>query len=98
MKVPVTLAVDPATKELTISVGTPPTSALLLKEAGKEKGSGTPKQAKIGNLSLDACIRVARMKEADSGGRTLKARVEGKDPRDVQRAVDAGQYDAKVGE
>ena len=45
MKVPVKIIVDEKTKEFTITIGTPPTSALILKELGIEKGgqeSGSP--------------------------------------------------------
>lgn len=112
MKVPVTVAVDPATKAFSISVGRPPTSALILKEVGKEGGSGTPKQAKIGNLTVDQALKVAKMKEEDLQGKTLKKRVkevagtalsmgvtvDGKDPREFQKDVDAGKYDARIRE
>src|SRR6195256_4243073 len=38
MKVPVTLLIDPKTKGFSIEVGTPPTSALIVKELKVEKG------------------------------------------------------------
>lgn len=112
MKVPVTVAIDPATKAFTVSVGRPPTSALILKEIGKESGSGTPKQTKVGNLSVAASIRIAKMKHEDLQGKTLKKRVkevagtalsmgvtvDGKDPREFQKAVDAGSYDGQIKE
>ena len=41
MKVPVKVEVDPDTKKFTIEVGIPPTTALIAKEAGITKGSGT---------------------------------------------------------
>jgi large subunit ribosomal protein L11 len=112
MKVPVTVWIDPGTKAFRVTVGTPPTSALILKEVGKEGGSGTPKQAKIGNLSVDQAVKVARMKEGALQGKTLKKRVkevagtalsmgvtvDNKDPREFQKGVDAGQYDNKIRE
>ena len=112
MKVPVTLLIDPATKAFTVTVGRPPTSALILKELGKEGGSGTPKQMKIGNLSIAATLKIAKMKEEDLQGKTLKKRVkevagtalsmgvtvDGKDPREFQQAVEAGQYDNQIKE
>lgn len=63
MKVPVTISVDDSRK-FTISVGVPPTSSLLLSEAGVEKGSGTPNTEIVGNISLDQCIKVAKMKQS----------------------------------
>ncbi len=38
MKVPVKLTIDTKTKAYEISVGTPPTSSLILRELGLEKG------------------------------------------------------------
>ena len=40
MRVPVVVKVNPSTRAFTLVVGRPPVAALLLKEAGKEKGSG----------------------------------------------------------
>jgi large subunit ribosomal protein L11 len=112
MKVPVTVWIDPGTKAFRVTVGTPPTSALILKEIGKESGSGTPKQTKVGNINVAQAIKVAKMKEGDLQGKTLKKRVkevagtalsmgvtvDGKDPREFQKAVDAGQYDGQIKE
>lgn len=110
MKVPVTVNVDPKTKAFDVTVGTPPTSALLFAEAGTEKGSGTPKSAKIGNITLEQAIKVSRMKQDSLNGATLKARVkevagtanscgitiEGMDGRSFQAALEAGQYDDRL--
>ena len=41
MKVPVTVSVDKKTKTWTVEVGIPSAAALILKEAGIQKGSGT---------------------------------------------------------
>ncbi|MCA1812340.1 MAG: 50S ribosomal protein L11 [Halobacteriales archaeon] len=112
MKVPVTVWIDPGTKEFRVTVGTPPTSALILKEIGKESGSGTPKQLKVGNISVAAAIKISKMKEQDLQGKNLKKRVkevagtalsmgvtvDGKDPREFQKAVDAGSYDGQIKE
>ena len=110
MKVPVKVIVDPKTKSFDVTVGTPPTSALLFAEAGIEKGSGTPKSAKIGNSTVDQAIKVSRMKQDGLQGATLKARVcevagtanscgitiEGMDGRAFIAAVKAGQFDARI--
>ncbi|MBI4392276.1 MAG: 50S ribosomal protein L11 [Euryarchaeota archaeon] len=112
MKVPVKVTIDAGTKEFDVTVGTPPTSALVLKEVRAEKGSGTPNTAKIGSINIDAAVRVAKMKQDDLSGKDLKRRVkevlgtcvsmgvnvDGKDPRVVQKAIDAGEYDAKIKE
>ena len=52
MKVPVKISVDPETKKFDVTVGIPTTAALIVKEAGLQKGSGKPNTEKIGNLSM----------------------------------------------
>jgi large subunit ribosomal protein L11 len=108
MKVPVKISVDTDNKEFEVTVGTPTTSALLVSELGVTKGSGTPNTEKIGNLSIDQVIRIAKVKADDVLGRDLKAAVkevlgtgvsmgvtiEGKDPRIVQQEIDDGKYDS----
>ncbi|HVL49831.1 MAG TPA: 50S ribosomal protein L11 [Candidatus Thermoplasmatota archaeon] len=108
MKVPIKLTVDPKTKDFEITVGTPPTSALLISELGIAKGSGDMKNVKVGNLTIPQAIKVARMKQDALLGATLKKKVkevlgtcvsmgitvEGQDPRVVQKAIEAGEYDA----
>jgi len=108
MKVPVKIIVDPETKEFEVNVGTPTTSALIISELGVEKGSGTPKTEKIGNLSLAQILKIAKMKHVELLARNLKAAVkeilgscvsmgvtvEGVDPREAQKEIDEGKYDA----
>ena len=75
MRVPVVVRVDPNTKSFTLAVGRPPVAALLLKEAGKEKGSGKPKGEVIGDVSLDAVKQIAEAKGADLRGRSVEERI-----------------------
>lgn len=107
MKVPVKVKVDPETKEFEVSVGTPTTSALVIKALEIEKGSGTPNTDKVGDLSMEEAIRISKLKRSEFLAKTLKAAtkeligscvsigvtVEGKDPREVQREIDQGKYD-----
>lgn len=107
MKVPVKISVDTDNKEFEVSVGTPTTSALLVSELGVTKGSSTPNTEKIGNISLEQVVRIAKVKENDILAGDLKAAVkevlgtsvsmgvtvEGKDPREVQKEIDEGEYD-----
>jgi large subunit ribosomal protein L11 len=72
-----------------------------------EKGSGTPSTAKVGNLTIDQVVRIAKMKRPELLAKTLKGATkeilgvcvsmgvtaEGKDPREVQREIDEGKYD-----
>ena len=107
MKVPVKVAVDPETKEFEVSVGTPTTSALIVRELKIEKGSGTPNTQKVGNLTMDQVTRIAKLKRSEILAKDLKAAakeilgscvsmgvtVEDKDPREVQTEVDEGKHD-----
>jgi large subunit ribosomal protein L11 len=107
MKVPVKVLVDPETKQFEVTVGTPTSSALIVSELKIEKGSGTPSTAKVGNLTIDQVVRIAKMKRAELLARNLKTATkeilgvcvsmgvtaEGKDPREVQREIDEGKYD-----
>ncbi|HXW67476.1 MAG TPA: 50S ribosomal protein L11 [Thermoplasmata archaeon] len=75
MRVPVVIRVDPGTRAFTLVVGRPPVAALLLKEAGKEKGSGKPKGEVIGDVSLAAVQRIADAKGDDLFGRSIEERM-----------------------
>jgi len=107
MKVPVKVAVDPETKQFDVSVGTPTASALVVSELKIEKGSGAPNTTKVGDLSIEQVLKVARIKRHELLARNLKTAakevlgscvsmgvtVEGKDPREVQKEIDEGKYD-----
>src|SRR3989338_646274 len=75
MQVPVKIIVDSDTKKFEISIGTPPASALILKEAGVEKGSGNPKTDKVADVVIEQIIKVAKMKESSLLGKSLKEKV-----------------------
>ncbi len=75
MRVPVVVRVDPATRAFTLVVGRPPVAALLLKEAGKEKGSGKAKTETAGDVSLAAVQRIAEAKGDDMHGRTVEEKM-----------------------
>ncbi|MBI4176726.1 MAG: 50S ribosomal protein L11 [Candidatus Aenigmarchaeota archaeon] len=62
IKVPVKVTVDTGTKEFSISVGTPPVSALIKKEIGLQKGSGFAGNARAGDVSTEQVKKVARLK------------------------------------
>ena len=107
MKVPVKVIVDPDTKQFEVILGTPTTPALIVSELKIEKGSGTPNTAKVGNLSMEQVIRVAKIKRPELLAKTLKSAakevlgscvsmgvtVENKDPREVQKEIDEGKHD-----
>jgi large subunit ribosomal protein L11 len=111
MKLPVKITADSEDKSFEISVGTPTASALIVAELKIEKGSGTPNTVKVGNLSMEQMVRIAKIKQPQLLSPTLKkatkemlgtcvslgVTVEGKDPREVQKEVDAGTYEQLFG-
>lgn len=111
MKVPVKVKVDPETKEFEVSVGTPTTSALIVRELKIEKGSGTPNTEKVGNLTMEQVAGITKLKRPELLAETFKAAVkevlgscvsigvtvEDKDPREVQNEVDEGKHDELLG-
>ena len=72
MKVPVKIIVNVDTKEFEVEVGTPTTSALIVKELGIEKGSGDPGKQKVGNLTIQQVIKIAKMKRQELLAKNLK--------------------------
>ena len=70
MQVPVKVIVDPATRSFEIEVGVPPASALILKELGVEKGTGDG--STTGDLTLAQLINIAKVKQSQCLGKTLK--------------------------
>ena len=110
MKVPVTITVE-KDRSWDISVGTPPTSALILGELKIAKGSGSARTAKAGNITVAQATKIASMKLDDLGGRTKRdavkqvvgscvsmgITVENRDPRDIQLEIDEGKWDAAIG-
>ena len=106
MKVPVKIEVDD-NRKFSISVGVPPTSSLLLSEAGVEKGSGTPKTEKVGNLSFEQVVKVSKMKmdamlafnirsavkEAVGTCTSLGLTIDDKETNVVIEEIEAGIYD-----
>jgi large subunit ribosomal protein L11 len=75
MRVPVVVKVNPTNRAFTLVVGRPPVAALLLKEAGKEKGSGKAKTEVVGDVSLDAVKRIAEAKGDDMHGRSVEEKM-----------------------
>ncbi len=106
MMVPVTIFVDDS-KNVTLEVGIPPTSALVLMEAGVEKGSSAGEV--VGNLTIEQAVKIAHMKQDKSLSYELKntvkevlgtcismgITVDEKTPKAIQRAIDEGVYDSQ---
>ena len=110
LTVPVRIECDPVTKQFEIFVETPSTASLLLKELGIEKGSVNSSEQKSGDLTLEQVITVTNAKKDIFLAKTFKnavktvlgtalsigATVEGSNPRDIQKRIDAGEYDDKI--
>lgn len=106
MKVPVKVLINDD-KTFDIKVGTPPMSALIKGELGIQSGAHNPKAEKVGNLTIEQIRKIVDMKGDDLLGATMKARamevagncvavgvtLDGKNPKDFQAAVRAGEYD-----
>ena len=109
MKIPVTVSVDSDTKKWEIEVGIPSASALLLKEAGIQKGSGTSGTEWVGEVSADMIAKVAKVKLETSYASSLKSvakqivgtcislgiKVEGKTPKEFTAEINEGKWDSK---
>ncbi|HVY01924.1 MAG TPA: 50S ribosomal protein L11 [Candidatus Nanoarchaeia archaeon] len=110
MEVPVEIDVDGKTKSFTVKVFSPSVATLLKKEIATERGSGSAKEVKVGNLAIEQIISVAKTKQSALLSRTLKSAVklvvgtcvslgilvESKDPKQVEKDIDAGMYDKEI--
>lgn len=107
MKVPVKVEVDSETKKFTVEVGIPPTAALVAKEAGITKGSGTSGSNFAGELSIASAVKIAKMKIEGSYAKDVKGavkevlgscvsmgiKVEGKPAKEIYSDISAGKHD-----
>jgi len=110
MKIPVTVVVDADTKKWEIEVGIPSASALLLKDAGIQKGSGTSGTEWVGEVSADMIAKIANVKLETSYASSLKSvakqivgtcvslgiKVEGKTPKEFTAEINEGKWDSKL--
>jgi large subunit ribosomal protein L11 len=104
MQVPVKVIVKSRT-EFEIEVGTPPTSALIIKEMGIEKGTGD--RNAVGNITMEQVVKIANIKRKGLLSKTLKnaasevigtagsvgATIDGMQSKEAQLAVASGKYD-----
>ncbi len=109
MKVPVTVVVDSDTKKYTIEIGIPSAAALVMKEAGIQKGSGASGTEWAGEITMDAVAKVAGTKLEASYASSLKSvtktvvgtclalgvKIEGKTPKEITAEIDDGKWDEK---
>jgi len=62
-------------RSFTFITKTPPAAVLIMKELGKEKGSGVPNKEKIGSLTMAQVKKIAEMKLSDLNAGSLEAAV-----------------------
>ena len=112
MKIPVKVVVTKKTRTYTLEVGIPPASALVMKEAGIEKGSGTPQDRDGGNITYKQVLTITQTKRENLLASSLKTgsleilgtmqsmgvTCENEDPRDVQKRVKNGDFDDVIAE
>jgi len=110
MKVPVTVNVNTKTKQWEVTVGIPSAAALLLKEAGIQKGSGTSGTTWVGDIKVESIVKVAKAKLEKSYASSLKSvakevvgtclplgiKIEGKTPKEFTAEINAGKWDSKL--
>jgi large subunit ribosomal protein L11 len=110
MRVPVKIEVDQESKQFTVSVGTPTTSALIAKESGVPKGSAKPNLDFVGSLTFDKVVSIAKNKMSGSYAKSVRSavkevvgscvsmgvKIEGKDAREFMEELNSGQWDSKL--
>jgi len=110
MNVPVVLDVNTDTKEVKITVLSPPTSELLKKEAGIDKASGARLKVRVGNIAFEQVISVAKQKHDNMLSNNFRASVssvlgtcqamglmvDSKDVNDLMDDFREGKYDALI--
>ncbi len=110
MKVPVSVLVDSDTKKWEIEIGIPSAAALILKEAGIQKGSGTSGTEWVGDIGFDSILKVAKTKLETSYATEIKSvaktiigtcvplgiKVEGKTPKEITAEINQGKWDEKL--
>jgi large subunit ribosomal protein L11 len=72
MIIPVVITVY-SDRSFTFITKTPPTSVLIMKELGKDKGSGVPNKEKIGTLTQAQVKKIAELKFNDLNAASLEA-------------------------
>ncbi|MCL2219011.1 MAG: 50S ribosomal protein L11 [Chitinispirillia bacterium] len=72
MTIPVIITVY-SDRSFTFITKTPPAAVLIMKEIGKDKGSGVPNKEKVGSMSKAQLKKIAEMKMADLNAASVEA-------------------------
>jgi large subunit ribosomal protein L11 len=106
MEVPVTVEYEDD-GSFSISVGVPPTAALVKDEVGFDTGSGEPQKDFVADMSIEQLKKVAEQKSSDLLAYDLKnaskevagtcaslgVTIEGEDARTFKGRIDGGEFD-----
>lgn len=109
MEIPVKITVGGDGK-VDITVGSPPTAALIKKELGIEKAQTDSTTDYTGDISIEQIKEIAQKKKEEMLANSLKSavkevigsccsmrvRIEGKDAKEMQREIEAGKYDEVI--
>jgi len=108
MKVPVKVIVDTEKKTFEIEVGTPPVSALILKELNLEKGAKEPGRESVGNLTEEQVRKIARIKfgsddeafvnQVKGSARSMGITVGASDVTEKERECEKSEEEIRTGE
>lgn len=110
MKVPVKVIIEPKDKSFTVTVGTPPASALLKDIAKIQLGAHNARTEVVADLKIEDIAKISRMKGDSLAGKDVRQRckevagtcvsmgitIEGKHPREVQKELQEGVYDDRI--
>jgi len=110
MQIPVKVIIED-NKSFSIDIGTPPTSELIKKELGLEKGSSQPGKEFIGDISLDSVKKIAKIKmdsmlsyrfkdavkEVVGTCQSVGVKIEGVSPIEMEKKIENGEYDGLFG-
>ncbi len=107
MKVPITIEIDKQ-KNVNITVGSPPMSALIVKELKAPKGGANQRTDTVGNLTMEQVKKLAEMKlealtstsiysaarEIIGTCNSMAVTIEGKRGKEMQKEIAEGKWDS----
>ena len=110
MKVPVDLDVDEKTKDFTVKTSSPPTSELIKKELGLEKGTTDHRNIKVGNASIEDIIKITKIKYSNMLEKDFKTAVksvlgtcasigilvENQNPNELIHKIETGRFEEEI--
>jgi len=110
MRVPVKVVVDTDARSFEIVVGTPATSQLIKKEVKLEKLAQKPGVDKVADIKIEQIIKISKMKSGSLFAKdpvkavktivgtcaSIGVLVEGRDPKEVIKSIDRGEFREKI--